>query len=260
MLGGPRSSMFKRIGNTRPADRAQHKYTAQARTRRWRRASREGFSDSLLARDDGRDPAAPGTQVGADRRQRAAASTDIPGGERSRSSGVHMRSLRVRRAQFDRSSRVRNAADQSSLVGVRALRAPKATLPPPPGAAAPARTRRSPRCPDGAACSSAITTTSRSCRTPMRARVAPTRASATSSSDVWDFTTRRPSARRTSHYVEPLAAREEGSGGRAVRAEGSRSSSGSTARCPRSTARPCATASSSGTRRSSRSASRTRSS
>ena len=249
--------VFHKVGHDGPADRARTPSTRRRPGTPEARAVARGFSDSLLAVGAGRVAAASGAQVRADRGERAAARRHPGRGDACSSAPTASRTASTRATR--RSARCARTPDNVTLDVVRALRAvaPRAAA----AAAAPVAA--------AAAADHAARRAQPVPRLPLHLREAarradaaarsPTSASATSRPSVFDFTTDVPRVPRQ-HYVEPLAAREEGSRRGAVGAEAA----------DRVLARPQhpgqvpradhATASSSGTRRSSGSATRTRSS
>ena len=178
--------------------------------------------------------------------------TDIPVGERF-TVGIHMRnySFDARNSSVES---VRNAADQSSFVVSAHYVNPKATLPPPPRRRRPSPYPPFTTLPDGRSLFLGYTYNFAKLPDAMPARRADPRVGHFEST-VWDFSSDAKYTAKT-HFVnrwrlekkDPAAALSEPKEPIVF---------WSTARCPRSTGPRCATASSSGTRRSSRSASRT---
>ena len=246
---------FKRIGNAVQLIAKNYAFTGRANAP-IAQGVKEGFTDSLLGATSVVSlphPERKTVLVDAN----SLLLTDIPVGERF-TTGIHMRNYTfdAKNSSFEA---VRNSADQSSFVVSAHYQNARATLPPSPTATAPNPFPPFTTLPDGAQPLPRLhATTSRSCpsRWPRAARIL---ASDISQSQVWDFSD------RLEVHAPGLTTSLAGGSRRRIpkrrsRSRRSRSSSGSTAPSPRSTAPRCATASSSGTRRSRRPASRTRSS
>ena len=258
MLGPDQIVAFQQDRQHRAADREERHVHRRSRNARGARGRRRRFTDSLLA------SAPVVSQPHPERKSvlieaNALLLTDIPGAD-----AVLERHLPpvvlVRRAQLGFDARKNSRTTEIVTFAVTAHYALSRVV-----AAAGAHARRAAadaaavrRCPTSAACSSASTTASRSCRT--------SRCGRARADDARRLFLDRRARFHVRHAVHGRASTTSTAGGsrrrtrpRRCPSRSSRSCSGSTATSPSATGPRCAPASSNGTRRSSGSASRTRS-